>query len=149
MTLHELLDLHYCADGDETLRRMLAEGGDPDLRHGTRVETPLHVATRRRRATAVDILLAHGADIDARTAGGKTAYAHAVRRGFDEVATLLVRHAGPAVLHLRDPRLRIVRMHPSLFEVFFFGRVRSSFARSSRVGVSIPDALATCSSHSS
>ena len=93
MTLHELLDLHYCADGDATLRRMLAEGAEPDLRHGTRVETPLHVATRRCRATAVDILLSHGADIDARTAGGKTAYAHAVRRGFDEVAALLVRQA--------------------------------------------------------
>ena len=102
MTLHELLDLHYCAQGDATLRRMLAEGAEPDLRHGPRVETPLHVATRRRRATAIDILLAHGADIDARTAGGKTAYAHAVRRGFDEVAALLVRRGADTELNEAD-----------------------------------------------
>ena len=31
----------------------------------------------------------------------------------------------------------------------FFGRFRSSFARSSRVGVSIPEARATSSSHAS
>lgn len=102
MTLHELLDLHYCANGDEMLRRMLAEGADPDLRHGPRAETPLHVATRRRRATAIDILLAHGADIDARTAGGKTAYAHAVRRGFEEVAVLLVERGASTELNEAD-----------------------------------------------
>jgi hypothetical protein len=34
-------------------------------------------------------LLDNGADIDSETAGGKTAYAHAVRRGFDEIATVL------------------------------------------------------------
>lgn len=102
MTLHELLDLHYCANGDRTLRRMLAEGADSDLRHGPRAETALHVATRRRRATAVDILLSHGADIDARTAGGKTGYAHAVRRGFDEVASLLVKRGADTALNDAD-----------------------------------------------
>ncbi len=102
MTLHELLDLHYCADGDATLRRMLAEGADPDLRDGPRAETPLHVATRRRRATAVDVLLAHGADIDARTTGGKTAYAHAVRRGFGDVAALLVARGASTELNETD-----------------------------------------------
>lgn len=102
MTLHELLDLHYCADGDATLRRMLAEGADPDLRDGPRAETPLHVATRRRRATAVDVLLAHGADIDAATAGEKTAYAHAVRRGFDEVVALLVERGASTELNDAD-----------------------------------------------
>lgn len=102
MTLHELLDLHYCADGDATLRRMLAEGAEPDSRHGPRAETPLHVATRRRRATAVDILLAHGADIDARTAGGKTAYAHAIRRGFDDIADVLVERGASTELNEAD-----------------------------------------------
>lgn len=102
MKLHELLDLHYCANGDEALRRKLAEGTDPDLRDGPRAETPLHVATRRRRATAVDILLTHGADIDARTAGGKTAYTHAVRRGFDEVASLFVKRGADTALNEAD-----------------------------------------------
>ena len=95
MTLHELLDFHYGADGDEVLRRMLDERADPNRRSGPDKETPLHVATRRRRVTAVEILLACGADIDAVAAGGKTAYAHAVRRGFDEVAALLG-NTGPA-----------------------------------------------------
>ena len=102
MTLHELLDLHYCANGDETLRRRLGDGDDPDQRHGPRAETPLHVATRRRRATAIDMLLSHGADIDARTAGGKTAYAHAMRRGFDEVAALLVERGASTQLNEAD-----------------------------------------------
>ncbi len=89
MTLHQLLDFEYGDDGDAALRRLLDEGADPNGRAGPRSETPLHVAVRRRRASAVAILLDRGAQIDAVTAGGKTAYAHAVRRGFDEVAELL------------------------------------------------------------
>ncbi len=126
MTLCELLDFHYGADGDEVLRQRLDEGADPNLRLGQNAETPLHVATRRRRATAVDILLAHGADIDAQTAGGKTAYAHAVRRGFDEVAALLEKRGASTDLneadrfavaivngHLDDART-ILKAHPGV-----------------------------------
>jgi hypothetical protein len=89
MTLHEFLDCQYGADGDDVLRRMLDSGVDPNTREGLQSETPLHVATRRRRASAVGILLESGADIDAETTNGKTAFAHAARRGFDEVAELL------------------------------------------------------------
>ena len=74
----------------------------PTCVHGPRAETPLHMATRRRRASAVAILLARGADIDSRTAGGKTAYAHAARRGFGEVADLLERHGADAGLNHAD-----------------------------------------------
>ena len=102
MTLHELVDFNYGADGHNVLRRMLDEGADPNQRHGLDAETPLHVATRRRRAEAVDILVAHGADIDARTAGGKTAYAHAIRRGFDEVAALLAKRGADTELNEAD-----------------------------------------------
>lgn len=102
MTLHEFLDCHYGPDGDEFLRRMLDEGADPNRRGEPHRETPLHTATRRRRASAVDILLAHGADIDARTTGGKTAYAHAVRRGFDDVAALLVQRGADTELNDAD-----------------------------------------------
>ena len=73
MTLHEFLDCNYGADGEDVLRRRLDDGADPNKRDGSLSETPLHVATRRRRAGAVEILLARGADIDAKTAGGKTA----------------------------------------------------------------------------
>ena len=102
MTLHELLDVHYGVDGDDVLRRMLDEGADPDRRSGPGEETPLHVATRRRRVKAGEILLAYGAAIDAMTVGGKTAYAHAVRRGFDDVAAMLAQHGASTDLNEAD-----------------------------------------------
>ena len=102
MTLHELLDHNYGVDGDDVLRRMLDRGADPNTRSGPRSESPLHVATRRRRTKAVEILLDSGAEIDAITAGGKTAYAHAVRRGFDDVAELLRRRGASEELNDAD-----------------------------------------------
>ena len=89
MKLHVLLDTAYGPDGDTRLGRILEAGVDLEERAGPLGEAPLHVATRRRRLSAVEILLAHGAEIDACTVGVKTAYAHAARRGFDEVAELL------------------------------------------------------------
>ncbi|MEZ4655011.1 MAG: ankyrin repeat domain-containing protein [Candidatus Eisenbacteria bacterium] len=44
---------------------------------------------RRRRLPAVDVLLDAGAKIDARTSYGTTAWSHAMRRGFPEVAARL------------------------------------------------------------
>jgi len=115
MTLHELLDLDYGADGDEVLRRMLGSGADPNTRHGPLSETPLHVATRRRRLPAVEILLDHGCDLDAKTASGKTAYAHAVRRGFDEVAELLRMRCASTLLNEAD-RLAVAVVNGRLDE---------------------------------
>lgn len=88
--MHAFLDMEYGPDGDEHLGSLLA-AGDVDLeeRKGPEAETLLHVATRRRRLSAVRMLLDRGAGIDARTAGGKTAFAHAARRGFHEIADLL------------------------------------------------------------
>ena len=102
MTLHELLDCDYGTDGDNVLRRMLDGAADPNRREGSGSEAPLHVATRRRRASAVEILLSRDADIDATTAGGKTAYAHAVRRGFDDVAELLRMRGASTALNEPD-----------------------------------------------
>jgi ankyrin repeat protein len=102
MTLHELLDHNYGVDGDNVLRRMLDGGADPNARDGPQSESPLHVATRRRRAKAAAILLDRGAEIDATTAGGKTAYAHAVRRGFDDMAELLRLRGADVELNVAD-----------------------------------------------
>lgn len=102
MTLHDLLDHHYGEDASERLREILRNGVDPNTRLGTHSETALHVATRRRRLDAVGILLDHGAEIDAVTAGGKTAYAHAARRGFDEVAELLQQRGAHTLLNPAD-----------------------------------------------
>ncbi len=102
MTLHELLDFDYGADGDRVLQRMLAAGADPDQRAGAHAETPLHVAARRRRVAATTILLSHGADADAKTAHGKTAYAHAIRRGFDDIVAVLEAHGADTTLNEAD-----------------------------------------------
>ncbi|MEZ6096970.1 MAG: ankyrin repeat domain-containing protein [Pirellulaceae bacterium] len=89
--LNQLLDFDYGADGDQRLRLFLSEKPEAaNSRWGERDETPLHVAARRRRCSAIEILLAAGANVDAVTAGGKTAFAHAVRRGFDDVAAILI-----------------------------------------------------------
>jgi ankyrin repeat protein len=87
VSLHDLIDWSY--PGDDELRALLAAGADPHEPRGARAETPLHVAARRRRPRAIEILLAHGARRDARTAGGKTACVHAARRGFDDVVAVL------------------------------------------------------------
>ena len=89
ISLHHLLDWHYGQNGDAVLNTMLSGGADVHSAAGDLAETPLHVAVRRRRLRAAEILLDHGADINARTKGGKTGYAHAIRRGFDEVAEML------------------------------------------------------------
>src|SRR5690348_2420943 len=97
MELRHFLDWSY--GGDDALRALLEGGADPNERCGPRAETALHVAARRRRPRAVEILLAHGAQADARTAGGKTAHVHAVRRGFDDVVAAL---GGRGVVELTD-----------------------------------------------
>jgi len=100
--LHTLLDWDYGADGDDRLRARLEAGADPNARAGVWSEAPLHVAARRRRASAVVILLDHRAEIDAVTAGGKTAYAHAVRRGFHDITDVLVRRGADTTLSDAD-----------------------------------------------
>ena len=102
MTLHAFLDDQYGANGHTELSRRLAAGADLTAQAGDQAETPLHVATRRRRRDAVALLLDHGADIEATNAGGKTAYAHAVRRGFDDIANLLSERGADATLAPAD-----------------------------------------------
>ena len=89
MTLHEFLDTHYGPKGSEELRARIVQIADLEARSEATGETPLHVAVRRRRLDATRILLDSGAEIDAKTTGGKTAWVHAIRRGFVEVAAEL------------------------------------------------------------
>lgn len=99
-TLHEFIDTQYGPDGDVLLKQRLVEGADPDVRVGG--ETLLHVAARRRRSNAVAILIEHDADLDAENDYGKTAYAHALRRGFDEVAAILAEAGANRALNEAD-----------------------------------------------
>jgi ankyrin repeat protein len=97
------------------LRRLLEGGADIDQRAGPMAETPLHVAARRYRPSAVLILLDHGANIDAQNGGGKTAYAHAARRHFTHVADLLRWRGGNTVLNEPD-RLAVALVNGRLDE---------------------------------
>jgi ankyrin repeat protein len=101
-TLHFYLDWEYPPDGEAVLRAMIAQGADVNQRAGALAETPLHVATRRRREYAVKALLENGAQVDAVTAGGKTAYHHAVRRNFTETAAVLAAHGANTQLEPVD-----------------------------------------------
>lgn len=89
MDLHTFIDFEYGSNGDKILQRALEDGVDPEIKFGEFSETLLHVAARRYRTSACEILVKHGANIDAKTKGGKTAYAHCVRRGFNDLADKL------------------------------------------------------------
>lgn len=115
MTLHDFLDFNYGPDGDAALQRMLSDGAEVNERRGPQSETPLHVATRRRRAKAASILLDHGAGIDAKTAGGKTAYAHAARRGFHDLTKVLAARGANTGLNEAD-RLAVAIVNGRLNE---------------------------------
>lgn len=84
--------LHWCLDEcftPELLDWLLDHGADPNAAAGPFGESALHVAARRRRGAAVERLIDRGADLEARTAGGMTAWRHALRRGFGDVDELL------------------------------------------------------------
>ena len=76
-------------ESPEGLRLLLDAGGDPNETN-PQGDTALHWAVRRNRSPAViDILLDHGADIDAVRRDGRTAYALAVVSGQTNVAEVL------------------------------------------------------------
>ena len=102
MNLHEFLDDNFGEDGDEVLLKRIKEGEDLEATYGDPEETPLLVATRRRRLSAVEILLDHGSEIDARNKFGKTSYAHAARRLFTEIAECLIERGADTNVTLAD-----------------------------------------------
>ena len=135
--LHDFLDDGYGADGDAELARRLAAGEDLTARAGAAAETALHVATRRRRLEAVRLLLDHGAEIDARTVGGKTAYAHAARRGFSELTALLAERGADTALAPAD-RLAVAVVGGRLDEA---GRLLEAHPGCARTGNAEEDRL--------
>src|SRR5688572_21334892 len=74
------------------IRWLLAHGADPNVLSSTQRETALHVAARRGQSIGtIQLLLDHGADVNARRADGSTAWALARRGGHDAIAELLQR----------------------------------------------------------
>jgi ankyrin repeat protein len=88
-TLHRLLDVGGLPA--ESLQRMILGGADPNLAVGSLGETALHIAVRRRRVELIAPLMESGAAIEATTTGGMTAFRHAVRRTFLDIAEELIR----------------------------------------------------------
>jgi ankyrin repeat protein len=71
---------------------LLEHGADPNVLCAKEHENCLHVAARRGQdVSIVQLLLDHGAYIDAERADGSTAWLLARRGGFDAIATLLER----------------------------------------------------------
>lgn len=97
--LHYLLDVDYHPD---RMIGLLEAGVDPNVKYGPFTETALHAAVRRRRLEAIQPLLKYGADINAQTKGGKTAYAHAARRGFFEISRFLEERGADTNLNQAD-----------------------------------------------
>jgi cytohesin len=64
--------------------------------------TPLHQQARDGNVQVVALLLAHGADINAKTASGKTALHIAARHGRAEVVDFLLAHGADATVRDRD-----------------------------------------------
>jgi ankyrin repeat protein len=78
------------------VRWLLAHGADPNVLCGPERETALHLSARLgQRASLVQLLLAHGADVHLQRADGRTPWRLAARGGLDEIAGLLER-AGAA-----------------------------------------------------
>lgn len=102
MNLFTFIDCHYGPDGDTKLEHMLVETQDIDEAFGPDDETALHVAARRYRLSAIQILLRKGANINAKNQHGKSAYAHAIRRGFYEISNYLSKNGADTSLNSAD-----------------------------------------------
>lgn len=101
-SLHNLLDWDYGPDGEMKLREMVAGGADVNGIDADTGEAPIHTAARRRRLDAIKLLLELGANIDARSERGKTAYAHAIRRDFREISDYLEASGADTSLNAAD-----------------------------------------------
>ena len=112
--------LHFAARGDNSrwLTLLLEHGLDPDLRNGKNGETPLVDAIMGGNKKNFDILLAAGADVNARrnpirkgTVGRTVLHEAAAANSNDRVMDLLAAGADPTALNA----------HGNTFQRYFFG----------------------------
>lgn len=84
-----------CVSATRGMQWLLEHGADPNVPSSVSAEVPLHQFARLGRSReAAEMLLAHGARVDARGADGRTPYVLAVRNGNFEVAELLRERGG-------------------------------------------------------
>ncbi len=122
--LHRLLDVDYDA---ARLRELLGQGIDANEPSETG-EPPILIAARRRRCEAVHILVRHGCDLDRTGPHGKTAWVHAVRRGFFEVGRILEEAGARIELNSAD-RLAVALSRGNLDEALSLLEADPSAAR--------------------
>jgi ankyrin repeat protein/DNA-binding transcriptional MerR regulator len=104
----------------------LEHGADPDQKLGNN-DTPLHWAVYRGRSTSIiELLIKHGAQVDAKRPDGKTAFMLAVRYGQTDLAYLLHKHGAAtdvdsinslfgAYATVNEPEVQnIIKKEPSL-----------------------------------
>lgn len=83
----------------DTVRFLIDNGASIDVLDGTAGESPVEIAVKKFHIDIVDLLLAHGADVNARGLGGKTALYGAARQHQIEIAHRLI--AGGADVNLK------------------------------------------------
>jgi ankyrin repeat protein len=84
--------MHWAAvktDSVDVARLLLAAGAEADGRDGTDSRTPLMMAAVRNHPRMLQLLLAHGADLNMRDEYGKTAQYLASSRGHSTCSSLL------------------------------------------------------------
>ena len=82
-------DLYHC---EKNIRYLVSLGMDVNTHDNTRGYTPLMHAAECENEEAISVLLAAGADVNERSADGKTAFDIATAAGNEKIAALLVKH---------------------------------------------------------
>ena len=104
----------YEADEEANLNFYIGHGADIHCRLGANQESLLHLACRRRRLTAVRILLAHGCDINVRDIYGATPLLRAVSAKALDVVQFLLANANVLKLDLNASTYTYEKEHEEL-----------------------------------
>jgi ankyrin repeat protein len=86
MSIHEAAELGNI----EAVKQHLAAGTDVDVKGGWLGGTPLHYAARDSHKEIIELLIAKGADLNAKGSIGQTSLHDATERGHKETAELLI-----------------------------------------------------------
>lgn len=73
-----------------SLKKLLARGADPDRRWGVNNWTPLMHAIHKNQKASVEVLIAAGADMNARCGDGMTALMMAAGYGYADIVRVLL-----------------------------------------------------------
>lgn len=123
--------LVVCKYGEQALAdRLLKLGADPNYADRSTGErgfvcwsgaTPLMMASQRGDQGTVQLLLEHGAQVNAADAADETALYHAVRAGHEEVTLLLLEHGA-------DPNARSARKNDTPYGLAFGQQMQRAMA---------------------